>query len=56
MPFCIYILQRKSYDRYYCGQTNSLELLIKEHNKSNYHSITKHFKGHWQPVKKLWAH
>ena len=52
MSFWVYILQSESSGRYYCGQTNSLDLRIDEHNDPNYTGTktTKRFKGPWKLV------
>jgi len=52
LPFWVYILQSESFGRYYCGQTNSLDLRIDEHNEPNYigTKTTKRFKGPWRLV------
>ena len=49
MPYYVYILQSESTGRYYCGQTNNLDLRIKEHNDPSYATTktTKRFKGPW---------
>jgi putative endonuclease len=52
MSFCVYILQSESSGRYYCGQTNNLDLRMIEHNEPNYTGTktTKRFKGPWRLV------
>ena len=52
MAFWVYILQSESSGRYYCGQTNSPDLRIDEHNDPNYRGTktTKRFKGPWKLV------
>ena len=52
MRFWVYILQSESTGRYYCGQTNSLDLRVAEHNDPNYRGTktTKRFKGPWRLV------
>ncbi len=50
----VYILYSSTSRRYYCGQTNNLELRLAEHNDPAYRSTrtTKVFAGPWQM---LWA-
>jgi len=52
MTFWVYILQSASKGRYYCGQTNSLDIRIDEHNDPNYtgSKTTKRFNGPWKLV------
>jgi len=52
MAYWAYILQSETTGRFYCGQTNSLELRLKEHNNRDYHGTktTKRFKGPWKLV------
>jgi putative endonuclease len=51
-PFCVYILQSETTERYYCGQTNNIELRLKEHNDPNYQGTktTKRFEGPWKLI------
>jgi len=52
MTYWVYILQSEKTGRFYCGQTNSLKLRLKEHNDPDYHGTktTKRFKGPWKLV------
>jgi putative endonuclease len=52
MTFWVYILQSESTDRFYCGQTNNLELRLHEHNDPGYNGTktTKRFKGPWKLI------
>ena len=54
MAFWVYILQSETTGRYYCGQTNNLDLRLKEHNDPLYQGTktTKRFEGPW---KLIWA-
>ena len=50
MPYWVYILWSQNSRRHYCGQTNSLETRIDEHNDPDYQGTktTKRFKGPWE--------
>jgi putative endonuclease len=52
MAFYVYILQSQSTGRYYCGQTDSLDRRIRQHNDPDYHGsrTTKIFSGPWNLV------
>ena len=52
MGYFVYILQSESSGRYYCGQTNNLELRIAEHNDPEYRTTrtTKVIAGPWKLV------
>jgi len=52
MPFSVYILQSETTGRFYCGQTNNLEIRMREHNDPDYHGTktTKRFKGPWKLI------
>ncbi|MFH0786047.1 MAG: GIY-YIG nuclease family protein [Pseudomonadota bacterium] len=52
MPYWVYVLQSDRTGRYYCGQTNNLDLRLKEHNDSRYQGTktTKRFEGPWRLI------
>jgi putative endonuclease len=52
MMYYVYILQSEATGRFYCGQTNSLERRIREHNDPAYvqSKTTKRFVGPWRLV------
>ena len=52
LAYWVYILQSESTKRYYCGQTNNLELRILEHNDPKYQGTktTKRFEGPWKMI------
>jgi putative endonuclease len=52
MTFWVYIVQSQSTARFYCGQTNDLELRLRQHNDQEYTGTktTKRFKGPWRLI------
>ena len=52
LPFWVYILRSETTGRYYCGQTNNLDLRLKEHNDPLYQGTktTKRFEGPWKLI------
>ncbi len=58
MSYWVYVLQSERTGKYYCGQTNDLNLRLKEHNNPNYHSTktTKRFEGPWGLILKWECH
>jgi putative endonuclease len=50
MAFWVYILQSESTGRYYCGQTQVLEIRLRQHNDPSSHLslTTKRFQGPWR--------
>jgi putative endonuclease len=52
MAFWVYILQSQTTGRFYCGQTQDLELRLLQHNdpENSLSKTTKRFQGPWQLI------
>jgi putative endonuclease len=52
MSFCVYIIQSRTTNRYYCGYSSNIERRLQQHNDPKYQlsKTTKRVKGPWNFV------
>ena len=53
MPYCVYILYSERFDKYYIGQTNSLEHRLVRHNE--FESVNSYTAKHRPWILKAWV-
>ncbi len=50
--FCVYAIYNKEFEKYYIGQTHSIDKRLLEHNNHTFKSYTSRFPGKWELIYK----
>ena len=51
--FCVYVIYNKEASKYYVGQTEDIDIRLRQHNDHTFKSYTARFPGEWKLIHRV---